>query len=334
MAQTKKTLYEILGVEQDATSIDIGLAYQQRSAQLQRAVPPDANGVALNQQAYEVLSNPQRRAAYDASVITAAEKLAAQQQATDFELEPEASEEDRRRKLRLLGMVGALALVFVALFFVFRPRGPLEQPVPQVAQAPRPAPPAPLQPRSEAEILREASLKGGQLLSYSMSGAALPLGMALEVEQNRMVTTCHGVPAGAKLVVKVGAQIHAAELIIFDEQLDLCKLLVPAFGTPPLALAAQDARLGEKIFAIGIDAKGEMAATPGTVTQIRTTPVGKVMEISVPIQPTSSGAGIFNEQGQLVAIATAPHRYGAGLNIALPVSWIAQMRSRSTAPPQ
>ncbi len=334
MAQSKKTLYEILEVSPDATSIDIGLAYQKRAAQLQRAVPPDANGVALNQQAYEVLSNPKRRETYDASLVTAAEKLAAQQQATDFELEPEGGHDDGRRKLRLLGMVGGLALVFATLFFVFRPRGPVPPPVPPVAEAPKPQPPAPPKPRTDAEILLEAGLKSGQLMSYSMSGSALPHGMALEVEQNRMVTTCHGLPAGAKLVVKVGGQMHAAEIIIYDEQLDLCKLLVPAFGTPPLTIATQDAKLGQKIYAVGMNAKGDLAATAGTVKQIHTTPIGNVLEISVPIAPTGSGGGIFNEQGELVAVATTAHKFGAGLNIALPVSWIAQMRSRSTTPPQ
>src|SRR5258706_365312 len=41
MASQKKTLYEILGIPQDANSLDIGLAYQRRTAELNRAVPPD-----------------------------------------------------------------------------------------------------------------------------------------------------------------------------------------------------------------------------------------------------------------------------------------------------
>jgi S1-C subfamily serine protease len=65
---------------------------------------------------------------------------------------------------------------------------------------------------------------------------------------------------------------------------------------------------------------------------VRTTPLGKVLEVSMPIAANGSGGGIFNEMGQLVGIATAPHKFGQGLNIALPVSWIAQMRSRSSLP--
>jgi S1-C subfamily serine protease len=203
------------------------------------------------------------------------------------------------------------------------------QPAPEpVVEAPKPPPPP--RNRTAAEILQDASTSGGQLLSYSMSGTATPIGMAMEIDQNQMVTTCHAIPAGAKLVVKVAGQMHPAELSITDEQLDLCRLLVPGFGTPPLRLATDDAKAGDPIVAVGVNAKGEIAATEGTVTQVRTTPLGKVLEVSMPIAPTASGGGIFNLQGQLVGLATTPHTFGANLNIALPVSWVAQMRSRTT----
>lgn len=332
MALPKKTLYQILGISQDASSIDIGLAHEKRVAELQRAVPPDPSAVALLQQAYEVLSSPHRRAAYDASVLSASEKAeaAAQQGAPDLELEADDPDDGgRARRMRLMGMMGAMALILVALFFVFRPRAVPPPPPEPVVEAPKPPPPP--RDRTAAEVLQDASTSGGQLLSYSMSGQATPIGMAMEIDQNQMVTTCHAIPAGAKLVVKVAGQMQPAELSITDEQLDLCRLLVPGFGTPPLRLAPADSRPGDKIIAVGMNAKGELAATEGTVTQVRTTPIGKVLEVSMPIAASASGGGIFNLQGQLVGIATTPHTFGPNLNVALPVSWIAQMRSRTTA---
>ena len=77
MAAQKKSLYEILGVSPDANSIDLGLAYERRKGELQRAVPQDPSAMALLHQAREILANPARRAAYDASLLTAAEKAAA-----------------------------------------------------------------------------------------------------------------------------------------------------------------------------------------------------------------------------------------------------------------
>lgn len=332
MAQPKKTLYQILGVSRDATAVEIGLAHEMRSAEMQRVVPSDPSGVALVQQAYEILSNPDRRTAYDASLAAAAERTAAAQQAPpDLDAEGGDEDEARKRKIRLGGMIGGMALIMLVLFLAFRPKAPAPPPVEPVAEAAKPAPPPPPKLRTSGEILADASTSSGQLLSYSMSGVATPVGLALAIDQGgQMVTTCHGIPAGTKLVVKVAAQLHPADLNITDEELDLCRLSVTGFTTPPLKLAAEDAKAGDKIFAVGMNAKGELEAAEGKVNQLRATPGGKVLEVSVPIASTGSGGGIFNEQGQLVGIATAPHPYGAGLHIALPASWIAQMRSRTT----
>ena len=77
MASPKKNLYEILGVARDANALDIGLAFQKRTAELQRAVPQDPSAQSFLHQAHEILANPKRRAAYDASLVTAAEKAVA-----------------------------------------------------------------------------------------------------------------------------------------------------------------------------------------------------------------------------------------------------------------
>jgi hypothetical protein len=290
MANPKKTLYQILGVTPEASSIDIGLAHEKKAAEAARAMPPDPSAVALVQQAYEILSNPHRRAAYDSSLVTATEKLAAQQQAPDLELEPEETEDDdRSRKMRLLGMVGVMALVFVALFFVFRPRPVVAPPPEAVAEAPKPVPPPAPKPRTGAGSSTTSRRRAPH--HYSMSGSATPVGVGLEVELGQMITTCHALPAGEKLVVKVGGQMQAAELTIVDEELDLCRLLVPGFTTPPLRLAAEDAKAGDKIYAIAPNAKGEFAATEGTIKQVRTTPLGKVLEVSMPIAANGSGGG-------------------------------------------
>ena len=332
MAQSKRTLYEILEVPADAGPEDIGHAHERKVLEIKRSEKFDPGAAALVKQAYEVLSDPKRRAAYDASLVTAAEKAAARDQPTDLDLAAGAEAEDRARKLRMAGMVGGVALIFAALFFVFRPpQKPQPLPPPPEPVAAKPATPPPPRLRSGAEVLADASTSSGQLMSYSMSGSATPLGMAIEVETGQMVTTCHGIPAGGKLVVKVGKESMPADLAITDEELDLCRLSVAGFTTPPLKLATEDAKAGDKVYVVGINAKGELAATEGKVIQVRPTPAGPVLDLSVPIAPTASGGGVFNDRGELVGVATTTQILGPEINVALPVSWIARMRSRAKA---
>ena len=322
MAAPKKTLYEILGVARDANEVDVKLAHQRRVAEMRRAVPPDPSSEALVQQAFEVLSNEKRRAAYDAQLLTAAERSAAAEQATpDLEIGEEAAP---KRKLPLAPIVIVGALVLIVLFISLR-SPPAPPAPPPVAQATKPAAPPPPRTRSASEIAGLAGTSTGEVLAYSMSGSASPRGMAVAIDAATMVTTCHGIPAGGKLVVRVGKEQYPADLTITDEALDLCRLSLTGFTTPPLKLASEEPRDGDKVYLLAADAQGAITAAEGTVKGRK----GALLEISTPVPANASGAGVFDQYGNLVGIATRPHDFGPAVHIAIPATAIAQMRSRT-----
>lgn len=330
MAPPKKNLYQILGVPRDANNLDIGMAHDRRIQEMDRTVHPDPSQAALVQQAWEILSDPKRRAAYDARLVTAAELKAAAEQATpDLEVGGEEEQEASKPKVPIIAIVVAVIAGAIGLFFVMRsPEAPKPPEVVAEAPAPKPPPPPPPRVRTPAEIVAAVRLAGGPLLSYSMSGAATPLGLALAIDQGAMVTTCHGIPASSTLIVRVGAEQLPADLAITDERLDLCRLRVAGFGKAPLKVSADEPKAGDKVVAVTTNAKGELAAAEGTIKALRKVPAGNVLELSMPIPAGSSGAGVFDAYGNLVGIATTPHALGPG-PVALPASWIAQMRSRA-----
>lgn len=330
MANPKKSLYEILGVPRDANDLDIGIAHQRRAAELQRAVPPDPNGQVLLHEAFEVLSNPKRRAAYDASLITAAEKAAAAEQGGEPDLVLEGDEEEAPDRRKLYAGIGAAVVVILVVVIGVGMRGG-EKPAPApVAEAPKPPPPPPPpQKLSEAQVLTSALRSVGQVMSYEMSGRAVPVGLALTVQPDSMVTTCHGIHGNAQLVVKVGAESNSATLDVTDEVLDLCRMAIPGLKAKALALAPDEPRAGDTIYALGSNASGQLALTEGKVKGIRTTPNGRVIEVSMPIAPAGSGGAVLDEYGRLVGIATTQHKLGAGLNIVLPATWLSQMLTRN-----
>jgi len=284
-------------------------------------------------QAHEILSNRERRAAYDASLVTAAEKAAAaEQQEPDLVLEG-GEEEAKPRPKYLVPAIAAAGVLLVVIFFAMRSHAPeAPKPVEPVAAAPKPAPPPPPpKPLGPEQILPAALLSVGRVMSYEMSGRAVPLGMALATEPGTMITTCHGIPGGSQLVVRVGPDSNSANLTVTDEILDLCKLAVAGLNARALAIAPDEPRPGDKLYALGVNAKGDFALTEGTVKVLRPSPQGKVIEISVPIASGGSGGAVFDAYGRVVGIATTPHAYGANLNIAIPASWIEAMRTRERA---
>ncbi len=334
MAQAKKTLYDILGVPRDALALDVGLAYQKRLEELQRAVPQDPSALALLHEAHEVLTNPKRRATYDAALVTASEKAAAKEQAAapDLVVEPDAEEPRRVPRIPPVGIAMGVIAALILLFFALPSRTP-EAPAPHPpAEAPKPPPPPPPpQPKSAKDILTQARDSVGRLQSFEMSGRAVPIGLALAVEPAAVVTTCHGISAGAQLVVTVGTENHSGTLGVTDEVLDLCRISIAAPPVTPLVLAAADAKPGDTIYALGANAAGDIALTEGKVKRMVPDARGPMMEISMPVAPNGSGGAVFDTFGKLVGIATTAQGHGAGVSLAVPVSWIAQMRSRERA---
>jgi serine protease Do len=336
MASPKKNLYDILGVPRDANALDIGLALRARTSELQRAVPQDPSAQSLLHQAHEILSNPQRRAAYDSSLVTAAEKAAASEQGEpDLLLEGEEEEADPRKKFVKPG-IAVVVVIVIAIFFAMRSGNAPEMPKPEpVAEAPKPPPPPPPPvPLSSGQILASVRASVGPVMSYEMSGRAVPVGLALVLEPGVVVTTCHGISGGSQLVVKVAQESLSGSLTVTDEVLDLCRVSVPGLTARAVALSDDDARVGDRIYVLGANAKSELALTEGSVNQLRSTPAGKVLEISVPVAPAASGGAVFDVFGRVVGIATMPHAYGANLNIAIPASAVAQMRSRERPAPK
>jgi S1-C subfamily serine protease len=331
MAAPKQNLYQILGIDTDANELDVGLAYQRRNYELDRDGKTDDNSVALVRQAFEVLSDPKRRAAYDATLTTQKEKAAAQLQAQSPDLVLDGDEEDGEEKKNLLiPIAAAVAIVAVGLYFVFKPAAPAPQAAaPVEAPPPKPAPPPVLQPLSAEQILSNASFNAGQVLSYEMSGRAVPVGLAIAVEPNAVITTCHGIPPNSQLVVKVGKEVNSATMTVSDEELDLCKFTVANLTVRPVTVSPQEARVGDKVFVLGANARGEFALTEGAVKNTKVAKAVKLLELTLPIAPNASGGPVYDVFGRLVGIATTPARPGVGNSDAISAGWLSQLRSRA-----
>jgi len=294
MSSRKPTHYEILGIKPGAKHTEVGLAYNRlMAARRKDNAPPDLKTETRLREAFEVLSDLDRRAEYDARLRAALVKPAFGKNHAAF---------------------AALFLVAVGagLFWYLRP-----QILPETVDAPA-APGKPFQ-----EILDGAIPAVGRLHAVSLSGQAEPTGVAFTVEEGVAVTSCRGLSPTAVLSINIAPRIIPAKVTHSDEELGLCKLEVPGAGSWPLSVSAVPARQGDRVYATQLSPKGELVLREGRVKSVRPAAAdGKaaVVEVSVPLLPQHGGAPLLDIHGRVVAVANMPDGE-KGQYVAVPASW-------------
>lgn len=303
MDRLKETLYDILGVSRDAKLTDIGRAYNRHKAAMRaETTPPDARRTALLHEAFEVLSDPQKRAAYDASL-----------RRNRAVLLPGGRSVSRRTAGAVLGLM-ALG-VLGAYWFVERPAAGKAS-------------------RLLTEIQTAASLAVARVQSIDISGKAAPIGIAFTIEEGVMITPCAGISPNAQLVVYVPPRQVPARVIGADAQRRFCRLEVAGAGSWPLVLRSVPPRAGDKVYAADIAANGEVMLREGTVKGSRLDPQGSIVDASLPVPPGTGGRPLLDSDGRVIAVAMIGED-GKGRHYGVPADWLEAPRQRTApaAPP-
>jgi hypothetical protein len=290
-----KTLYEVLGVPRTAKATDIGLAYSRYKSEMQKeSAVPDARRAAMMKVAYDTLYDPAKRAEYDAT------------------LEGPKKKKGAARAVIIAAVVAAIAGAGAWRFL--RP---------------------PDKPAKAAALTSEQLLEGvspfvGRLQSTLMSGEVKPAGVAVATGEGEMITTCHGLPPGAQLAVRLPTGMTKAELARANEELDVCTLKVKEIGNAFAKARGADPGPSEKVYAVVAEGSRSNFLKEARVTRAIADPRGGVLELNLQgALPT--GSPVIDSQGRLVGIVTTPHSFGEGLTVALGPTRIAQARAAGAA---
>lgn len=174
---TKKTLYEILGVEHDATLVDIQVAHQ-RLASVEEGALDQAERVALKE-AYRTLSDARRRAAYDKSLRE--RELPPVIEVADADDGDDAEAPGRGKQLLLAGAV--VLLIGAVWWFMKSPAKPASLPAaPAATPLPSPAPEMIAVPQAPAAVepARDTLLFGNWRCQGPLSGAGFDLSFSAD----------------------------------------------------------------------------------------------------------------------------------------------------------
>lgn len=288
-----RTHYDTLGVSPDARPAEIARAHERLVAEFALdTTPPDPRREALIAEAFAVLSDPGRRAGYDRSLATQ---------------EARPAPPDRRKAIA----IGAVAAVVVAALGTWFLAG--GSPAPAVAGRP------------VAEIQAEAARSVGRMRAVEMSGKVVANGIAFAVAKGLMATSCEGLAPGTQVVVTIGTREVAARIDSVDEALGLCRLAVDGAGSWPLATGGAAPRAGDKLYAAGVNAAGEVELVPATVKRVFAEGGRTLVEASVAPAPDSGGRPLLDAGGKVVAAAIGAPSGKAAMHVAIPPGWATEM---------
>jgi serine protease Do len=334
----KRTLYEVLGVDREASAEEIAAAYGKRLEELKAAPSHDNSALALARDARDILSDTYQRTAYDASLVRPAAPTSPPEQD-----EPAVTSAVwlRRRKWPVAAAV--LLLICIAWLATHRTSSRIHKAPEKTAAEEPAAAPAPSQEetpaaesvaRSPKDVFNEVSSSVVRVQVMDASSHLVDSVSGIVIAPGVVITNCHVAVRGTTLGVKMRNEILPASVQIADEQLNLCRLSVPGLDAPPVTMGSVwSLRAGQRVLAIGAPIGLEASMRDGMVSALAQVEHGTVISTTAPISPGWTGGGLFDLSGHLVGITTYHHRYGQNLNVALPADWIQQMQARAASMP-
>jgi hypothetical protein len=107
-----------------------------------------------------------------------------------------------------------------------------------------------------------------------------------------------------------------------DLNVDLILLKVPSLNEPALVLSNEPVSPGQKIYAFGSPKGLPATISDGIVSGMRDFDGYKLIQMTAPISPGSSGGPVINMKGELIGISVSQLTEGQNLNFAIPKSYL------------
>ncbi|MDQ7779495.1 MAG: trypsin-like peptidase domain-containing protein [Planctomycetota bacterium] len=145
-----------------------------------------------------------------------------------------------------------------------------------------------------------------------------------------VVTNLHVIAGATQATVTTsdGAAFPVRAIVAENRQADLIRLSVETSGARVTALpiSAFLPERGEHVALIGNPLDARQKTADGTVSAVRNDPsVGKILKMSVPISPGSSGSPVVNMKGEVVGVASFQFRAGQSLRFAVSAEQVTKL---------
>jgi len=170
------------------------------------------------------------------------------------------------------------------------------------------------------------------IVTYDIRGEKLSRGSGFFSAVDRVVTNRHVIENAYRVEIHLtnGTVFNAKGVVAVDGEGDIAVLQVevPQGVSQPLTVGKTSPQEGEAIVVIGNPLGLEGSVSNGIVSAVRDIPnFGRIIQITAPISPGSSGSPVVNMQGQVIGVATLQLTDGQSLNFAVPSDRVAQIQA-------
>lgn len=181
------------------------------------------------------------------------------------------------------------------------------------------------------EIARKAFSGVTLIVVENDAGQPVSLGSGFIVGDGLIATNLHVIEGGSRGYVKLIGKPEKLSIegtVGLDPVHDLALLQVARGRGGALSLSTNDSmEVGEVVYAVGNPQGLEGTFSQGIISGIRTVKSERLLQITAPISPGSSGGPVLNSQGQIIGVAVATYRGGQNLNFAVPVEYLRTLLS-------
>src|SRR5438874_4609557 len=182
------------------------------------------------------------------------------------------------------------------------------------------------------DLVRRIKPSAVAVETFDARGEKLARGSGFFIDKDRIVTNRHVIDGAYRAEVHLtsGSNFPVKNVLAIDAEADIALLKVepPPSLVRALSLERTSPQEGESVVVIGNPFGLEGSVTNGIVSAVRDIPgFGRIIQITAPISPGSSGSPVVNMQGQVIGIATLQITGGQSVNFAIPSERISQLQS-------
>lgn len=181
------------------------------------------------------------------------------------------------------------------------------------------------------ELVKRVKPSAVAIETFDARETPLSRGSGFFVSADRVITNRHVIEKASRVEISLidGKKYTAKGVVAIDGEGDLALLSVevPKASAVSLPIVRAVPQEGESIVVVGNPYGLEGSVSNGIVSAVREiSGYGRIIQITAPISPGSSGSPVVNMAGHVIGVATLQAAEGQSLNFAVPAERISRLK--------